>query len=137
MALRILVVDDEPDILDLITIWLEDDPRCKAVERASTLLEAMQVAELTCPDVILLDFRLGHQNSASALPRLRASCPSANILIHTASRDEAVAAQVLALGADAILEKATVSIAAVVEAVLDQAGLGQAAADANADDSAS
>src|SRR5437764_7161836 len=134
MTLRILVVDDEPDILDLLTSWLEDDPRCKAVERASTLPEAIEVAELTCPDVILLDFRLGHQTSASALPKLRASCPSTSILIHTASRDEADAAQVLALGADAILEKATVSIAAVVEAVLDPVGLDpmgldQAAAD--------
>jgi DNA-binding NarL/FixJ family response regulator len=118
MPLRILVVDDEPDIVDLITIWLEDDPRCKAVERASTLPQALVVAESTCPDVILLDFRLGHETSAPALPKLRASCPSTRILIHTASRDEADAAQVLALGADAILEKATVSIAAVVEAIL-------------------
>ena len=119
MALRVLVVDDEPDILDLMTIWLEDDSRCKAVERASTLEQAAVVAEDTCPDVILLDFRLGSRTSVSVLPSLRRSCPRARILIHTASRAEADAARVLALGADAILEKATVSIDGVVEAVLD------------------
>src|SRR6476469_6517020 len=111
MALRVLVVDDESDILDLMTIWLEDDPRCKAVERATTLEQAAVVAELTCPDVILLDFRLGSQSSVTVLPTLRRACPQARILIHTASRDEADAACVLSLGADAILEKATVSIA--------------------------
>ena len=118
MAIRVLVVDDEPDILDLMTIWLEDDPRCKAVERATSLAQASAVAATSCPDVILLDFRLGSENSASVLPRLRYVCPDARILIHTASRAEAEAAQVLSLGADAILEKATVSIAAVVDAVL-------------------
>jgi DNA-binding NarL/FixJ family response regulator len=118
MPLRVLVVDDEPDIIDLMTIWLEDDPRCKAVERAATLQQALQVTEATNPDVILLDFRLDGQTSASVLPALRATCPQARILIHTASRDEAEAARVLALGADAILEKATVSVDQVVEAVL-------------------
>ena len=118
MALRVLVVDDEPDIVDLMTIWLEDDPRCKAVERATSLAQAVAIAETTCPDVILLDFRLGSENSAGVLPELRQACPQGRILIHTASRAEADAARVLALGADAILEKATVSIAAVVEAVL-------------------
>ena|SRR5690349_126225 len=118
MGLRVLVVDDEPDILDLMTIWLEDDSRCKAVERATSLAEALMVAESTCPDAILLDFRLGAQNSASVLPRLRHVCPQARILIHTASRAEADAAQVLSLGADGILEKATVSVDEVVDAVL-------------------
>lgn len=118
MALRVLVVDDEPDILDLMTIWLEDDPRCKAVERASTPEQAAVVAQDTCPDVILLDFRLGSQTSVGVLPTLRRACPRARILIHTASRAEADSACVLALGADDILEKATVSIAAVVEMVL-------------------
>jgi DNA-binding response OmpR family regulator len=119
MALRVLVVDDEADILDLMTIWLEDDPRCKAVDRATTLDQATDVAQVNCPDVILLDFRLGSQTSVIILPALRRTCPEARILIHTASRAEADTARVLALGADDILEKATVSVDAVVEAVLD------------------
>lgn len=118
MALRVLVVDDEPDIIDLMTIWLEDDPRCKAVERAETLAQALDVAQATDPDVILLDFRLDGQTSASVLPALRSMCPQTRILIHTASRDDAESARVLALGADDILEKATVSVDQVVEAVL-------------------
>ena len=124
MALRVLVVDDEPDIVDLITIWLEDDPRCKAVERAGTLQQAVEVTEATSPDVILLDFRLGGQNSSTVLPELRRICPAARILVHTASRVEAEAANVLAIGADAILEKATISVDAVVEAVLSAAETG-------------
>lgn len=118
MALRVLVVDDEPDIIDLMTIWLEDDPRCKAVERAESLAQALRVAQAANPDVILLDFRLHGETSAAVLPALRSVCPESRILIHTASREEAAKAQVLALGADDILEKATVSVDQVVEAVL-------------------
>jgi len=119
MALRVLVVDDEPDIIDLMTIWLEDDPRCKAVERATSLEQALQVAQSCNPDVMLLDFRLHGQTIASILPALRSTCPEAKILIHTANREDADRAQVLALGADAILEKATVSVDQVVEAILE------------------
>ena len=118
MVLRVLVVDDEPDIVDLMTIWLEDDPRCKAVERASTLDEALAVTQATNPDVILLDFRLDGQTCTSVLPALRHTCPQARILIHTANREAANGERVLALGADAILEKATVSVDDIVEAVL-------------------
>jgi len=120
MALRVLVVDDEPDIVDLMTIWLEDDPRCKAVERAETLEQALVVTQACNPDVILLDFRLGGQTSATVLPALRSTCPEAKIIIHTANHEEADRAHVIALGADAILEKATVSVDQVVEAVLSR-----------------
>src|SRR3954453_2954638 len=118
MALRVLVVDDEPHIVDLMTIWLGDGPRCKAVERASTLEQALQVTQASNPDVILLDFRLDGQTRASVLPALPSTCPEARILIHTANREDADRAQVLALGADAVLEKATISVDQVVEAVL-------------------
>src|SRR5947209_2183542 len=110
MPLRVLVVDDEPDIVDLMTIWLEDDPRCKAVERASTLEQALLVTQASNPDVILLDFRLGGETSASVLPALRSTCPEARIIIHTASRGEAEGARVRARGADTRVDKALVSV---------------------------
>lgn len=118
MGRRVLVVDDEREILDLVSIWLEDDPRCGPVATVTTLDAAVANARSSCPDVILLDFRVAGDTSASIIRQLREACPEARIVIHTASRDEAEAADVLALGADAIVEKATVSIPDVVEAVL-------------------
>ena len=118
MPQRILVVDDERDICDLLTIWLDDDPRCDKVMQAYDLDVALQLADREHPDVILLDFQVGSRTSVEALPALRRSCPKARIVIHTGSRDEAVRADVEGHGADHILEKATVSIPDVVEVAL-------------------
>jgi len=115
---RVLVVDDEREICDLMTIWLDDDPRCDQVLQAHDLDRAMQLARQENPDVILLDFQVGPRTSIEALPSLRHSCPDARIVIHTGSRDEAIRADVEGHGADRIVEKATMSLPDVVEVVL-------------------
>jgi DNA-binding NarL/FixJ family response regulator len=118
VAQRVLVVDDEQDICDLMTIWLDDDPRCERVVHAKDLDAAVQLAEREQPDAILLDFQVGQRTSIEALPDLRRTCPRARIVIHTGSRDEAIRANVEGHGADRIVEKATTSISEVVEVVL-------------------
>lgn len=119
MGRRVLVVDDEPGIRDLVTIWLEDDPRCEGIFQAGDLDAATSLVESESPDSILLDFKVGPRTSDEVLPTLRKCCPTARIIVHTASRDAALAAGVLALGADRLLEKAAVSLAATVDALLE------------------
>ena len=115
---RVLVVDDEREICDLLAIWLEDDPRCDAVWQANDLDAAVHLADEMRPDAILLDFQVGELTSLAILPELRRSCPGSHIVIHTGSRDAAVRANVEGRGADVIVEKASVSIPDVVEIVL-------------------
>jgi DNA-binding NarL/FixJ family response regulator len=119
MGRRVLVVDDEPDIRDLVVIWLEDDPRCDGIYQAGDLDDAINKVKAEIPDSILLDFKVGARTADEVLPVIRAACPHARIIVHTASRDAALAADVLELGADHLLEKAAVSLAATVEALLD------------------
>lgn len=118
MPQRILVVDDEPEICDLLTIWLDDDPRCERVAQAHDLDAAVQLADREHPDVILLDFYVGPRTSVEALPALRRICPHARILLHTGNLDEAVRATVEGPGVDGIIEKATLSIPDIVEVAL-------------------
>ena len=115
---RVLVVDDEREICDLVTIWLDDDPRCERVIQAHDLEAAVRLADRERPDVIVLDFEVGQHTSVEALPALRHSCPHARIVIHTGSRDEAVRANVEGHGADDVVEKATTSLPDLVEIVL-------------------
>ena len=115
---RVLVVDDEQHICDLLSIWLDDDPRCERVVQAHDLDAAVLIAQRENPDVILLDFQVGQRTSIEALPDLRRSCPDARIVIHTGSPDEALRANVEGHGVDQIVEKATTSISDVVELVL-------------------
>src|SRR3954470_6326647 len=115
---HVLVVDDEEDIRDLMAIWLRDDPRCSAVSQAADLDSAVDVMHNSRPDAVLLDFFLGRRVCVEALPAMRASCPEAFIIVYTASRRAAEAAGALAAGADAIVEKGSMSVDDVVEVIL-------------------
>jgi DNA-binding NarL/FixJ family response regulator len=112
---RVLVVDDEPDIVDLFTIWLDDDPRCSHVVSANNLDLALTIATENPPDIVVLDFCFGHRIATEILPQLRAVCPDALIVVHTASRRAAELSGVLQVGADAIVEKGAASIDDVVD----------------------
>jgi DNA-binding response OmpR family regulator len=114
----VLVVDDEPDIANLLMIWLEDDPRCAGVEVAHDLTTAMRSVEGRCPDTIVLDLFIGPDSSARGVPHFRRSCPAARIIVHTANRDAAHQQRVCELGADMVVEKASVSIDALIDKAL-------------------
>jgi len=115
---RVLVVDDEQDILDLLTIWLEDDDRCAAVETAADMPRAFELVAQTRPDAIVLDLNLGSEKSVSRLPELRACCPGTLIIVYTASPQAARLLEVTEHGADGVVCKASVPVDEVVDIVL-------------------
>src|SRR4051794_36432432 len=117
-GLRALIVDDEVDILDLLDIWLSDDPRCGGVRRTIDLDEAVDIAREWRPEVVVIDFHIGQRTSVEILPQLRSLCPHARILVHTASRHAALSAGTTAAGADDVVEKNQYSIDALIDRVL-------------------
>ncbi|HET6907696.1 MAG TPA: response regulator [Mycobacteriales bacterium] len=118
---RVLVVDDEDDILDLLEIWLGDDDRCADYARCNDLDAVVAQAQGFAPDVIVLDVWFGARTSVGILPLLRTACPQSTIVIHTASERAARSLGVLTLGADDIIEKAEIPIDQVVDRVLRHA----------------
>jgi DNA-binding NtrC family response regulator len=60
MALRVLIVDDEPDVIEL----LSDTLRAEGYETAGagTFEEGKRLLATTAPDVLITDVRLGHFN---------------------------------------------------------------------------
>lgn len=122
-GLRVLVVEDEPDVLELLEMWFQADERCAMVTGTSELESAVDAAITLAPHAIVLDFWFGTRTSIDVLPALRAACPQAVIVIHTGSARAARSEGVMALGADEIIEKASVPIDDVVTHVLDVAGV--------------
>jgi len=118
MMRSVLVVDDEPDILELLAVLVGGDPRCASVSVAESLERAVSLAGAACPDTIVLDLMFGHRTCAEILPVLRGSCPGSRIIVFTASERMARAAGVLELGADSIRQKVTVSFEDLVEEAL-------------------
>jgi DNA-binding NarL/FixJ family response regulator len=121
MTSRVLVVDDEPDIRDLLTMLLEDDPRCEAVRAVGELDHAVDRAVELDPDCIVLDLMFGHRTCVEILPSLRQACPDAHIVVFTSSRRAAMTAGVLDLGADVVVQKVSVSFEDLTDLALNPA----------------
>src|SRR3954464_5260257 len=131
MGRRVLVVDDEPDILDLLTMLFEDDDRCAVVAAVGELDAAVSAAVEVEADSIVLDLMFGHRTSVEILPALRRAPPEAHtaavrrprregrLVVFTSSRRAAMAAGVLDLGADVVVQKVSVSFEALTDLVLN------------------
>jgi len=102
---RILVVDDEPDIIALVAYHLARSGY--RVSTASTGTEALQAARDEQPALVVLDLMLPELSGFEVLERLRADRALADIpvLMLTARRDEPDRVQGLSLGADDYLVK--------------------------------
>jgi DNA-binding response OmpR family regulator len=70
MKQRILVVDDDPDYLELLEHWLESEGH--EATRARTLEEGfVEIAKLPLPDVVLLDIHLGNKSGLTLVHWVR------------------------------------------------------------------
>jgi CheY-like chemotaxis protein len=81
MSAKILVVDDEPSIVKLVTTTLE--ARGYTVYPAYDGMECLTEAKVRKPDLILLDIMMPHMDGREARKRLLADPATANIpVIH-------------------------------------------------------
>ena len=100
MAKKILLVDDEKDILDLLEFNLESEGY--KIYKAQDGDEALQKAHAKQPDLILLDIMLPKKDGFEVLRELRSDRNTANIpVIFLTAKDSEVDEVVgLELGAD-------------------------------------
>ena len=99
---RILVVDDEPPIVELITGYLEREDW--VVESAGDGITALEVAARFDPDVIVLDVMLPGLDGIEVCRRLR-TFSDAYVLMLTARGEEIDRIMGLTVGADDYLVK--------------------------------
>jgi DNA-binding response OmpR family regulator len=116
----ILVVDDEPPIVDLVRFTLEDaDVR---VVEASDGVEALVMARQTIPDLVLLDVHMPGLDGFEVCRQLRREPALVRIpiVMLTAAGQEADRARGRAAGADEYLTKpfSPLALLALVEALV-------------------
>ena len=119
----VLIVDDEPAILELVRFTLEDD-HVRILE-AGDGAAALDLARAECPDLVLLDVRLGHLDGVEVCRRIRADpqLAATRIVMLTAADQESDRAQGLAAGADEYLSKpfSPLALLALVRTILPEA----------------
>jgi CheY-like chemotaxis protein len=100
---RLLVVDDDPDIRQLLKAVLE--AYHFTVETAANGQEALERVEATVPDGIFLDLRMPVMDGIMALDILRREYPGVIIIAITASETGDVSRKIRARGAHGCLLK--------------------------------
>ena len=88
-ATRVVVIDDDPSARQLLRLVLSDHKRWDIVGEAADGREAIAVARLHQPDLIVLDLHMPNMDGFAALPGLRTASPATAIVIHSGSGPEA------------------------------------------------
>ncbi|WP_232291656.1 response regulator transcription factor [Frankia sp. QA3] len=102
---RVVVVDDADGVRELLCLLLGTEPDFVVVGAAANGAEAIDEVIRTAPDLVLLDLAMPVLDGIGALPRIRRVAPHATVVIFTGFSEDALLDRVLALGADALLEK--------------------------------
>ena len=116
---RVLVVDDEPEIVELFVDALEADGRFE-VSTAQTGYEAGMLTEKFRPDIVVLDYLLPDINGTAVCRTIRSQPELAGvkILAISAIANPAEEEDLMAAGADAFLKK-PFNIEQVIERILE------------------
>jgi CheY-like chemotaxis protein len=81
---RVLIVDDEPDIRVLLRYWINE--RCDAdIQEASDGREAVEMVHETAPDVVVMDLRMPVMGGLEATSQIKAIAPEADVVIYSAT----------------------------------------------------
>ena len=105
MAKKILIVEDEADILQLVRLYLEKEGYRTCT--ASTGLEGLRQAKSEHPDLVILDLMLAEMDGLEVCKRIRADPKTAMIpiIMLTAKAEESDTIIGLELGADDYVTK--------------------------------
>jgi DNA-binding NarL/FixJ family response regulator len=84
----VVIVEDDPDIQSLIETIFSMDPRFSVVGLAESAEHALELAQTTQPEIIVLDDRLaGALTGVDAVPQFKEAAPGAKIILFTAHAD--------------------------------------------------
>lgn len=117
--IEILLVDDQSAILAGVSALIESEsPHMRVMGRATSGRDAISLAQIMQPDVIILDVDLGGENGLDLIPELCRSC-SAAIVVFSCHAEASIRQRASRLGASNFVSKAEPGdalLAAIVKA---------------------
>jgi CheY-like chemotaxis protein len=128
-SLNVLVVDDSPDLRELISMVIERHPDgWQVVATAAEGQQAVDQARDTQPDLVLLDIAMPVMDGMQALPLIRQACPEAVVVMLSGYPFETAGQGALDAGAHGYLEKSDLVRGLIprLEHILDTASSGGA-----------
>lgn len=102
---KVLVVDDQSLLADLLGQFISDFPDFAVVATAYSGAEALAAAVRWRPDLVLLDLRLPDMSGLEAIAALQRDTPASRIVMFSGALDDCVVRTALTLGASGVIEK--------------------------------
>jgi CheY-like chemotaxis protein len=100
-TVRVLVVEDVPELSRLLEMTFELDERFAPVGTATSGGTALDLAARERPDAVVLDLAIDGVDGMEVLPALRHLLPDARIIVFTGHDDERLRQQAFTAGASA------------------------------------
>ena len=100
---RVLVVDDHPEVRAGVRALLATEPTVRIVGEAASGDEALGIALVLRPDLIVLDHEMPGSRGLDVLPKLKVILPQARIVMFTMS--SGISREARRRGADAVVAK--------------------------------
>ncbi len=88
MSIRILLADDHPVVREGLAAILETQPDFEVIGQANDGAEAVDMASVLRPDVVMLDLAMPRMDGVDALRAMRAEQPDLKALVFTASQTD-------------------------------------------------
>jgi DNA-binding NarL/FixJ family response regulator len=105
--ISVYLVDDVPELRELVKWGMEDDPRFEVVGEAGDGRSALEGIAETRPAAVLLDLSMPDMNGLEAILEIRKSDPDIAIIVLSGFSADRMAPPTLERGADRYVEKGT------------------------------
>jgi len=116
MMKRVLIVDDNVYVRDLVHMFLKDAPEIEICGEAVNGAEAIEKAKHLKADVVLLDLSMPSMNGAEAASILKKTIPGVSVIMFTMYSENIPKSAISSMGVDVVLSK-TDGIAHLVESI--------------------
>jgi DNA-binding NarL/FixJ family response regulator len=105
--ISVYLVDDVPELRELIRYGMEGDPTFEVVGEAGDGRSALEGIAATHPAAVLLDLSMPDMNGLEAILEIRKSDPDVAIIVLSGFTADRMASPTLERGADRYVEKGT------------------------------
>ena len=118
---RVLIAEDDESFLDAIALLLEQDARFAVAGKTRNGREAVERAEESAPDAVVMDIEMPVVDGVEATRQLRAAAPDLPIVAVSGHDYEERVLEIRQAGADDYVRKARIAaeLLPALEALLD------------------
>lgn len=108
-AVRVLVADDHEVVLEGVRALIERQPDLEVCGLAANGREAVELAQKTKPDVVVLDMSMPELDGLDVIRLLKKTLPETEVVVFSAHSSEEMVEEVFDAGAKSYIEKSEAS----------------------------